>query len=360
MEGEYPRFKSSYLQEELAEAFQLGPDEFGFVCRHRGDANRHGIAILLKSLLHLGYFPETLTEAPESVKLFLGGQLGLLWDQSDGYRGSGGTRDYHLAQIRAFTGWRFGTAADKQDLEERLRREEAEFAITSEKLLDAACRRFRELRIELPAEPELQRLVNAALNGYFHDLYQRVAAQVPVEVRSRMDALLLVPEDEALSTFELLKADAANVGVENMRDEITKLRLLRSVGLPPEPFSSTPIKVLQLLKRRALNEKASEMREHPDAIRYALLGCFLHVRTMEVLDDVVRMAIDIVHRVDVRSDNLLNRELIENLKHVDGQAADSLAGRRSRGYQTRWNHPGGVVPGCERRDVPRSRGGVPA
>jgi hypothetical protein len=46
MEGEYPRFKSSYLQEELAEAFQLGPGEFDFVCRYRGDHNRHGIAIL--------------------------------------------------------------------------------------------------------------------------------------------------------------------------------------------------------------------------------------------------------------------------------------------------------------------------
>src|SRR5215469_833294 len=226
MEGEYPRFKSLYLQEELAEAFQLGPGEFDFVCRYRGDHNRHGIAILLKSLLYLGYFPETPQEVPESVRLFLGKQLGLLWDQSDGYRGSGGTRDYHLAQIRAFTGWRFATASDKQDLEEKLRREEAEFAITSEKLLDAACRRLRELRVETPAE-----------------------------VRSRMEALLLVPKEESLSTFELLKNDAANAGVENMRSEITKLRLLRSIGLPLEPFGSTPIKVLQLLKRRALNEK---------------------------------------------------------------------------------------------------------
>ena len=53
MEGEYPRFKSSYLQEELAEGFQLGPDEFDFVYPYRGDHNRHGIAVLLKSLLHL-------------------------------------------------------------------------------------------------------------------------------------------------------------------------------------------------------------------------------------------------------------------------------------------------------------------
>jgi hypothetical protein len=173
-----------------------------------------------------------------------------------------------------------------------------------------------------------------------------------------MDALLLVPKEESLSTFELLKNNAANAGVENMRSEITKLRLLRSVGLPPEPFGSTPIKVLQLLNRRALNEKASEMREHPDAIRYALLGCFLHVRTMEVLDDVVRMAIDIVHRVDVRSDNQLNRELIENLRHVDGKM--QILSRIAEAVVTKPDYPRGVVPGGERRDVPRSGRGVPA
>jgi hypothetical protein len=196
------------------------------------------------------------------------------------YRGTGSTRDYHLAQIRAFTGWRFPTAADKQDLAERLRCEEAEVAITSEKLLDAACRRFRELRIELPAEPELHRLVNAALNGYFHDLCERVTAQMTSQVRSRMDELLVVPkEEEVLSTFELLKADPANAGIENMGNEIVKLRLLRLVGLPDAPFAKTPMKVLHLLKRRAWNEKASEMREHPEAIRYALLGCLLHVRS---------------------------------------------------------------------------------
>ena len=40
-----------------------------------------------------------------------------------------------------------------------------------------------------------------------------------------------------------------------------KKSLLRSVGLPVDLFATMPIKVLQLLKRRAWNEKASEMRE---------------------------------------------------------------------------------------------------
>jgi hypothetical protein len=281
--------------------------------------NRHSIAILLKSLLHLGYFPDGFQVVPESVKDFIAIQFGLLWDRSDDYRWWGGTRDYHLAQIRAFTGWRCATAADKDGLQEWLRREEAAVAISSEKLLDTACRRFRELRIEIPVEAELQRLVNAALNGYFPDLYESISSQMPADMRSRLDELLLVPAAESLSTFDLLKADAGAAGIESMRDEITKLRLLRSVGLPAVPFTSLPVKVLQLLKRRAWNEKASEMREHPDAIRYALLGCFLHLRRMEVLDDIARMAIEMIHRVDVRSDNQLNRELIENLKHVDGK-----------------------------------------
>ena len=135
----------------------------------------------------------------------------------------------------------------------------------------------------------------------------------------RTDELSVVPKEGALARFELRKADAANAGVENMGNEIVKLRLLRSVGLPAAPFAKTPMKVLQLLKRRAWNEKASEVREHPEAIRHALLGCFLHVRTREVLDDVIRMAIDMVHRVDVRSDHQLHREWIENWRHVDGQ-----------------------------------------
>jgi hypothetical protein len=98
MEGEYPGFKSSYLQEELAEAFQLGPDEFDFVFRYRSDHNRHGIAIWLKSLLHLGNFPETLGDVPESVRLFLSKQLGLLWDHSDDYRETAGTARLGEAQ----------------------------------------------------------------------------------------------------------------------------------------------------------------------------------------------------------------------------------------------------------------------
>ena len=52
---------------------------------------------------------------------------------------------------------------------------------------------FGTCRSNCPAEGELQRLVNAALNGFFQDIHRRIAEAIPAEVRRRMDELLVVP-----------------------------------------------------------------------------------------------------------------------------------------------------------------------
>jgi hypothetical protein len=52
-------------------------------------------------------------------------QLGLLWDSSEAYSWQGSTLDYHLAQIRQHSGWRFPTAQDKEELENWLRNQGA-------------------------------------------------------------------------------------------------------------------------------------------------------------------------------------------------------------------------------------------
>jgi hypothetical protein len=40
---------------------------------------------------------------------------------------------------------------------------------------------------------------------------------------------------------------------------------------------------------------------------------------MEVMDDVARMAIDLIHRIDTRSEKQIIRELLADLKRVDGK-----------------------------------------
>ena len=256
---------------------------------------------------------------PAEVRSFVTGQLGLLWDSSDGYSWEGGTHAYHLAQIRQHTGWRFSTARDKAELEQWLRTQRAMDVHTADALFDAACERLRDLRVELPAEGELQRVVNSALNGFFHDIQQRISESLSAEVRTRIDDLLVVPDEAVVSGFEELKSDPGKPGVDNLQIEVRKLTIIRAIGVSAEPFAGMPWKLLQMLKRRASNETASEMREHPAFIRNALMACFLCVRVTEVTDDVTRMAIDLIHRIDTRSEKQIHREFLADLKRVDGK-----------------------------------------
>jgi hypothetical protein len=129
----------------------------------------------------------------------------------------------------------------------------------------------------------------------------------------------MVPDSDVVSTFENIKADSGKPGVDHLQVEIEKLRAIRSVGLDSAAFIAVPLKVLQMLKRRATNEKASEMREHSDEIRCALTGCFLHVRGMEVTDEVTHMAVELIHRLDVRSEKQIHREWLADLERVDGK-----------------------------------------
>ena len=46
MIGDYPRFKATYTHDELVEHFLLSADECALVDSCRGEANRHGVAVL--------------------------------------------------------------------------------------------------------------------------------------------------------------------------------------------------------------------------------------------------------------------------------------------------------------------------
>lgn len=319
MTGDYPHFRTAYSHDELVEHFLLTPAEQGFIAQCRGDVNRHGVAVLLKSLLYLGYFPASPQEVPPDVKTFLARQLDLLWDPSVQYPTDARTQRYHLAGIRQHTGWRAPTADDKTALVGWLRDHSAPDAPTEVALLEAAYQRLRTLQIELPAEGELRRLVHTALHGFLHDIYHRVTARLPEAVRTQLDALLVVGADASVSPFEQLKTTPAAPGIAHLQDEIHTLQTLRAIGVPVEAFADVPEKVVTLLKQRAHNERAGEMRAHPTPIRYTLLACFLQIRTREVIDDIVHMLLELIRRMETQTEQHLHKTLLRDIKRVTGK-----------------------------------------
>jgi hypothetical protein len=171
MKGDYPCFNATYTHDELVEHFLLTPAERAVVDTCYGEVNRHGVAVLLKAVQYVGYFPSDLSQVPAAVRTFLAHQLHLLWDHTPDYPWKSTTHDRHLLLIRQHTGFRFPTGQDKQALEAWLRTSGAPTAPTEDDLRECAYTRCRALGLELPAELELQRLARAALHGFFQDLY---------------------------------------------------------------------------------------------------------------------------------------------------------------------------------------------
>jgi hypothetical protein len=224
-----------------------------------------------------------------------------------------------MTLIQQHTGFRFPTGQDKQALETWLHIHGAVEAPTEEDLCECAYARLRALGLELPAESELWRIVRAALRCFFDDLYQGVTVQLSETVRTTLDALLMVASDEGQSAFDQLKAESSAPGVKPLQQEVAKLQALRAIGVPAEALAGVPFKVCQTLKRRAHNERASEMRVHPAPIRYTLMACFIHVRTMEVTDDVVRMLLEIIRRIETQTEKHLHKALLRDIKRVVGK-----------------------------------------
>ena len=318
MKGDYPRFKDTYSEEELAEFFFLSQSERLFVDDCRSDTNRLVVAVLLKSLPYLGYFPE-LQDVPHQVLSFVAKQLDVYKRSASKYSWDGRTKKYHFAIIRKETGYRFPTAKDKEELESWLREDATTKCQTYEELFELALGRLLTLQIELPSEMELERLVSAALRGFLEQVYQTIHVRLPAETLKSLDQLIATTDGEPQSTLDRLKREPAQAGVDNMGKEIAKLEILKTFDLPVDLFEGIPTKLIETFARRARNERPSELRDHPDPIRHSHLASFVHVRTGKVVDDIIDMFIDLIHRMDFQSEQELDRQLLSDLKKVEGK-----------------------------------------
>jgi hypothetical protein len=96
--------------------------------------------------------------------------------------------------------------------------------------------------------------------------------------------LTITSDSAPVSTpFGVLKTDPGAISLASVLKELDKLKRLSTLALPADLFTGVPPKVLQTYRLRAAAEPPREMRMHPEAIRYALLGAFCWQRRQEIM-----------------------------------------------------------------------------
>lgn len=147
-----------------------------------------------------------------------------------------------------------------------------------------------------------------------------------------MDELLTASDDaeseKEATPFAKLRLDPGRPSLESVLTEIAKLERIVTIELPHGLLQQTPTAVMQKYRLRAATEPPRELRRHSEKIRYTLVAAFCWQRRKEIIDGLVDLLIQVVHRIGVRSERKvvkalmedLNRFTKDNLKHPTYQA----------------------------------------
>src|SRR5699024_10892587 len=127
------------------------------------------------------------------------------------------------------------------------------------------------------------------------------------------------PEDSPM-TFRALKSDPGRVGLHSVLQELNKLRTIRDLDLPHALFKGILQIILINYRLRVASEDLREIRRHPAPIRYTLLSIFFWLRSREVTDSLVDLLIQIIHRIGVRAERKVDREILNDIKRVTGKS----------------------------------------
>ncbi len=325
--------KANWDTEELIENWTLLPTELNLVSSKVG-ANQIGFALLLKYFQNYARFPHSPKEIPDTIISYIAGQLQIPSDSYSDYDWQGRSITNHRASIRKLFGFRTATVQDSAQMSDWLMEKILPNEQRIEPITELVYQRFRELQIEPPTEGRVERLMRSAIAQHESDFCQQTLDKLTPEIIEQLDLLLDTDDTEEtenaesveqsgrkikMSDLAFLKTDPGAVGLESFLTELSKLRRIRTVGLPNDLFKGKSPKLVKTYRQRAATETPYLLRQHKDSIRYTLMAAFCIQRSQEITDNLIELLIQIIHRLDSRAEKRINQQLIDEFKKVSGK-----------------------------------------
>ncbi|MCE8429689.1 MAG: Tn3 family transposase [Candidatus Methanoperedens sp.] len=314
--------KQRWAPDELINYWTLTPEETNLINHtSKTDYNRIGCAVLLKHFQIEGKFPHRKQDIPDAVVEHITQQLKAQSTEFKRYELQERVAKRHRVQIRTFLGVRVGTVADAKTI--------LAWLFTYDQLLEehnidrlkgVVYERYRELKIEPPEPKRTERLVHSAVRTADERLHKKIVERLTPETQEKLDALLNQNSPSGnISLLSNLKNEAGTATLENVLSEISKLESIRALFLPPDLFSDVSRKRILWCKQRIAVEDLSEIRRHPNPVRYTLLSAFCYQREQEITDTLIELLITLIHKIGARAKRIVEKEFIKDIRRVQGK-----------------------------------------
>jgi TnpA family transposase len=311
--------------EELIECWTLDEAEQELLANKTG-ATRLGFALLLKFFELEARFPRR-EDVPKAAVEFMAGQVKVDAALFAGYQWSGSTIEYHRKQIREFYGFRAPTVADEDKLIFWLAGEICPLEMSRDRLRAALLARCREEKIEPPRPAPVERLLGAAEAMFEREFTTRTLGRLSAGAVAKLEELIAVDDPDPgsgsgggmRSFLQELKEDPGPLQLDTLLAEIVKLERVKAIGLPDGLFEGVSEKVVEGWRARAMKMYPSDFAAAQDPVRVTLLAALCWVRKTEMIDGLVELLIQLVHKISVRAEKKVENEINAEFHRVHGK-----------------------------------------
>lgn len=301
-------------QEEALTVARRGPSRFGFV-------------VLLKFFQYEGRFPESRREIPADVMRYVAVQLAMLLNTLDAFDWQDRTARRQRAEILEWLDIRRTEEADWRALASWLNAEVIPLDLSLKQLTERIRDWLRTHRLDTPGLERLERMLRAQLHAFETDLLIRIDDSLTDATRTALDALLgdaTVQDDateDSANPFSTLRGDPGRVSLDTLLQELDKLQLVRNVVLPMPALATVPVKWRQKFRQRAAIETVWDLRRHAPHVRHGLMAAFCYERRHEIIDGLIDLLMQIIHKIDSRAKKKVEQQLLTDLQRVSGKTA---------------------------------------
>lgn len=323
--------KRHWELDEIIEHFTFLLNEYTQIGNKAG-ATRLGFAVIFKFFQYEARFPNNKSEIPKDIIDYIGKQVQVEGQYFNNYDMTNRTYFNHKSQIREYFGFREASTTDTDEISEWLYKNVLHYEIDIDHLKIEAYERFRELHIEPPTQDRIERLIKSAIFKYENYFFQETYNKLTEATKYKMDNLIEYLDSYENSDFDYnaeaevesmtfgeLRSDPGRIGLESVFKEVNKLKTIKQLEIPNTLFNNIPKKVLKKYKERVTTEDLREIRRHPDNVKYTLLASFFWLRGREITDNLIELLIQIIHRINVRAERKIDKELINDFKRVNGK-----------------------------------------
>ena len=317
--------KRQWDEDRIDTHWTLSASEHALLARRTGHG-RFGFAVLLKFFQHERRFPDSRRELPAEVVRHMALQLSMPINALERFDWAGRTAKRQRTEILAWLGVRRMAINDWALLSTWIRTNLLPSDHSLEQRTERTDEWLRAQGLHTPGATRLEKVLRAEVHAYEAELLHGITDCISGPSREALDRLLGVdaedesepaktdatPQDDLSReiSFSQLRGDAGRASLDTLLGELLKLETLRKLNLPNRAIEGLPSKWRQKFRLRASVESIWDLRRHPAHVRYAIMAAFCFQRQHEIIDGLIDLLMQIIHKIDTRAEKKVEAEAL--------------------------------------------------